>query len=87
MTRNLSRILSPTEVEQMRTVPPGRGHPVRKVLQALEVGQAYFIDRLEWNWISKTPRVIMNQVERRTDRQFKMEEEASGNGWVITRTG
>jgi hypothetical protein len=71
----------------MNTTPAEKGLNVRKLLNELEIGHAYFVDRIDWNWLGKTPRVIINDIERTTDKHFKFEEEASGNGWVITRLG
>jgi hypothetical protein len=87
MARNRTRMLSPKEIDEIRTIPPGRGHWLRRVLKHLEVGQAYFVDRVDWNWMNKTPRAIITDLHQKTKLEFKFEEEASGNGWVITRLG
>ncbi len=85
MTRNRSRILSPTEAEQIKTVPPGRGHWLRRVLKDLDVEQVYLVDRLQWTWAGKTPRAIITDLHKKTDLRFDLREEMSGNGWVIKR--
>ena len=73
------------EVKPIKKLPPGNAYPVRKVLRIMEVGQNFFVARVDWNRTGKTPLTMMNQVSKEKARVFEFWVATDDSGWYIIR--
>ncbi len=72
-------------VDSIGRLPSGNAHPVRKLMRTMEVGQVLRIVRKEWNWMGKTPQIIVNQMHREGEKRFECTLAADDSGWFIER--
>ncbi len=75
------------EVEVIEKLPPGNAHPVRKVLRMMEIGQNFFVARVDWTNPGKTPLTMMNQVSKEKAWKYQFWVATDDSGWFIERLG
>lgn len=80
-----SRIITREEMERIGKLPSGKGHWVRKRMNELEVGQALQVYRMDWDWLNKTPQVIVGQENAKGKKKFEFSVAADDSGWFIER--
>ncbi len=80
-----SGVITKEEADRIGKLPPGKGHWVRKRLQGLEVGQTLWVLRSEWNWLYKTPNVIVSELNATGPKRFEFTVAADDSGWFIER--
>jgi len=73
------------QVKAIEKLPPRNAHPVRKVLRMMEVEQNFFVARVDWNRIGKTPLTMMNQVSKEKAWKFEFWVATDDSGWFINR--
>ncbi len=85
MKPRLSRIISRNELGNLDRLPPGKAHWVRKVMQQLEVEEVFQVYRIEWNWLYKTPNVIVAQENAKGKKRFTFSVATDDKSWYIER--
>lgn len=87
MESRRSRIITREEMERIGNLPPGKAHWVRKRMNELKVGEALLVDRQDWDWVNKTPQVMVKQENGKGKKKFEFSVAADDSGWFIERTG
>ena len=69
----------------IRTLPFGKKHPIRILLEEMEPGQILRISRQDFAWKGKTPNLFCREISKRTKAKFKVRTEHGKTGWVVWR--
>lgn len=72
-------------VQGIEKLPPGNAHAVRKVLRLMEVDQNFFVARVDWNKVGKTPLTMTNEVSKEKGWKFEFWVATDDSGWYIIR--
>jgi hypothetical protein len=76
-----SKKITAEQAKQLSLVPMGGRHPVRGLLETLEVGEILRISKADLQWRNGvTPNYFIRQIEKRTGRKFRMQREVGGTG-------
>lgn len=86
----LIKLLTPEEASQLETVPIGKGHPVRRAIEALKEGEAIKIAKQAFTWAGHTPKLFCNEIEKKTTRRFQtmkilLDDQITADGWLVKR--
>jgi len=73
------------EAEKMQLLPFGRKHPVRVLINELELGEYLLVSRADFRWKNHTPNLFCRQLMRASKKRFRTWKKADGLGWVIQR--
>ncbi len=71
--------------KQIRTLPFGKKHPVRILLEEMEPGKILRISRQDFSWKRKTPNMFCLEIAKRSKAKFKVRKEHGNTGWVVYR--
>lgn len=80
-----TQFITEDDARLIRTLPFGKKHPVRILLEEMEPGQILRISRQDFNWKGKTPNLLCLQIAKRTKAKFKVRKEHGKTGWVVWR--
>lgn len=80
-----SGIIDEAEFNRIGVIPAGRGHWLRLCMKGMNVGQVYKVERSEWDWLNKTPNVIVKDLNNKGPMQFELFKAADHSGWLIRR--
>ena len=85
MASRKSRIVNIEEVNLIGTLPPAKIHWVRAKMLEMNVNEILLVLRSEWNWTNKTPNVIVQDINNKSDKKFEFLQAADYSGWFIKR--
>jgi len=85
MEARKSGIIDQEEFERTGSQPPGRGHWARRLMMSLQVEQILKIYRMEWDWKSKSPNVIVRDINKKGKMLLECRDAADYSGWFIKR--
>ncbi len=73
------------ELEDMNRRPLGKKHAVRIAIEQLQPGEIITIDRTDFKWKGHTPKLICNQITKKTKVTFLVSWLADKSGWIVER--
>ena len=82
--------ITQSELQQTKWASVGKKHPVRRAIEALEVGEAIKISGEAFNWKRLTPKVFCNAISKTSKKRFQvlrplLQNGTFGAGWVVER--
>ncbi len=80
-----SKKISAEDASKIQTVPMGKKHPVRGMIEAMKVGEILRISRQDFKWKDRTPLFFIRQITKATNKKFEIEKEVGNTGWVVKR--
>jgi hypothetical protein len=80
-----TQIISKDEANVISTLPMGKKHPVRILIEALKPGEILRIDRADFTWKRKTPGIICRAISRSTKAKFRVFKQPNKAGWLVER--
>ena len=72
-----------TALADINRRPLGKKHPVRLAIEQLQAGEIISIDRTDFTWKGHTPKLITNQISRRTGATFAVSWLSDKSGWIV----
>ncbi len=73
------------ELANYRTLPFGKKHGVRLLIESLKPGEVCIISREDLAWKRTTPGRFCNEISKATRAKFRIEKIAGKVGWVVER--
>ncbi|MBI1286454.1 MAG: hypothetical protein GC178_02640 [Flavobacteriales bacterium] len=83
-----SGIIRPEDLDKKGgVIPMTNGHWLRKALTAMKVGETYFVDKRDWNWVGRgnTPARIVTSLNEKKVGKYTIGKAADETGWIIER--
>ena len=77
--------LTAEEAKAMGLRPSGTKHPVRTLLDEMEVGEIIYITISDFRWKHATPQQFINKIEKNSSKKFSMKNHPGKLGWVVER--
>lgn len=75
-----------TDMPRMLPVKRKRMTVLRAELEALEIGEGYFLPREDWK-AKNPPYSIVRDIRKKTGRQFEYGFKTDGSCWLFRRVG
>ena len=77
--------LSPEELAKKACRPASKKHPVRIAIEALQPKEAIEIPRKDFAWKGATPQRLCNQIQKKSNKRFKVSTLLDNSGWIVER--
>lgn len=68
-----------------RCSPSNKKHPVRIAIENLQPKNGIEIPRKDFTWKSSTPQRLCNEIQKKTNKRFKVSTLIDNSGWIVER--
>lgn len=80
-----TQLISKEEAAALGSLPLGKKHAVRILIEKLQPGQVLRVSREDFKWKAKTPNFFCLQISKAGKARFKTFKEPGKDGWVVER--